>query len=215
MNRPTRSGSLFTMTHAMNLGEDLALPGRATSFVRRLQVVADRGPASSALVRALLDSIVERAERSTPSGALPAAERDLWVSVGAPLHVALGRPDTKAVEAFADLLTRSVAGDATMAKLLRKDRSRISQRVAERSIYAFVAGDERFFPLWQIVDGAVPPSFRPVFESLDPKLHPLSVDHWFISPNVDLQVGNEPTSPAAWLATGGNPAEAAALAADV
>ena len=203
------------MTHALNLGEDLALTGRANSFAHRLQTVADRGATSSALVRALLESVVERAERSTVPATLPVDERALWSSVGAPWQATARKPDTKAVEAFADLVTRSVAGDAAMAKLLRKDRSRISQRVAERSIYAFVAGDERFFPLWQIVDGAVPPSFRPVFEALDPKLHPLSVDHWFISPNVDLQVRDEPTSPATWLATGGSSAEAAVLAADV
>lgn len=199
----------------MNVREEIALSSRDASFVRRLQLVADRGAASSALVRALLESVVERAERSTAPATLPVDERERWSSVGATFDGPARQPDTKAVEAFADLIARSVPGDATMAKLLRKDRSRISQRVAQRSVYAFAAGDERFFPLWQVVDGAVPPSFRPVFEALDPKLHPLSVDHWFTSPNVDLQVDGEPTSPAAWLATGGNAGEAAVLAADL
>ncbi len=102
-----------------------------------------------------------------------------------------------------------------MAELLGVDKSRVSQRVTERSLYAFNAGDDRCFPHWQLTGGRALPGLKTVLRELDVTLHPLAVDHWFTTANVDLEIDGEPVSPAFWLATGGDPQVTAHLAADL
>jgi len=182
----------------------------------RLLTVAGRGSSDAAVVVALLESAADAAEGHSTTGALPAAERDQWQAVGATFDKrARGRNDKRLVDAFGSLLSRSVIGDAAMADLLGVDKSRVSQRVADRSLYAFAAGDERSFPRWQLADGKPLAGLKTVLGALDPALHPLSVDHWFTTANVDLEIDGSPVSPVQWLATGGRAQVAADLAADL
>jgi len=182
----------------------------------RLLAVAGRGSGDAAIVVALLESAADAAESHSTAGALPSAERDQWQAVGAKLDKrARSRNDKRLVDAFGSLLGRSVIGDAAMAKLLGVDKSRVSQRVADRSLYAFTAGDERSFPRWQLGEAKPLAGLKMVLRALDPALHPLSVDHWFTMTNVDLEIDGRPVSPASWLATGGDAQVAANLASDL
>lgn len=182
----------------------------------RLLAVAGRGKGDAALVVALLESAADAAERHATLGVLPASEREQWAAVGARFDErARGDNDQVLLGAFGVLLAQSVVGDAAMAERLGVDKSRVSQRVAEGSLYAFVAGDDRCFPLWQLAGGRPLPGLKVVVNVMDPSLHPLSVQHWFTSPNVDLEVDGQPVSPAAWLATGGASQTVAALVADL
>lgn len=182
----------------------------------RLLAVADRGGADATFVAALLESAAATAEARHTASDLPGAERDLWISVGARFDRAARREnDLQLVGAFGALLDRSVLGDTAMAEVLGVDRSRVSQRVTDRSLYAFSAGDERCFPRWQLAGTKALPGLKVVLQAMDPALHPLAVDHWFTTPNVDLGIDAEPVSPSAWLATAGNPQVVAGLADDL
>ena len=189
---------------------------RGEEALRRLMVVAGRGRGEAELVVALLETVADAAEHHRTRNELPAAEQDLWTSTGAHFdNKAVPRNDEQLVAAFAELVATSVIGDTAMAKTLGVDRSRVSQRLADRSLYAFPAGEERCFPRWQLVKGKTVPGLKTVLVSIDPGLHPLSVQHWFTTPNVDLEIDDHAVSPAAWLATGGAAGVAAELAQDL
>ena len=114
---------------------------------------------------------------------------------------------------MAELVDESVAGDSAAAELLGVDRTRVSQRVTERSIYSFVVGDTRHFPTWQFDANRTIAGLKAVLGTLDGSLHPVVVSRWFTSPSLELVVDDQPVSPRDWLATGGPPDVVAALAA--
>jgi hypothetical protein len=142
---------------------------------------------------------------------LPQQEQALWASVGADLSDpgAVTRSQARSAVAFADLVARSVAGDAALAELLGVNRTRVSQRLGEHSLYCFAGPTgERYYPIWQFDGEPVPKPLRGLREmlsGLDARLHPLVVDHWARTPNVDLAVEGEPMAPVQWLRTGGHP----------
>jgi hypothetical protein len=180
----------------------------------RLRTVSERGDRDAAYVAALLGSVADAAERHSERATLPAAEAEIWTSVGAHFSTAAtSRNDRLLADAFAALIADSIIGDLALAKALDVDRTRVSQRLAERSLYAFAAGDERCFPNWQFADGRSLPGLKRVLIAVDPGLHPLTVQHWFTTKNVDLEASGQPVSPATWLATGGSPDVAADLVA--
>ncbi len=147
---------------------------------------------------------------------LPSAERQLWEDAGASFEPrAIEQDAINAAAAFSDLVMRSIEGDSGVATLLQVDRSRVSQRVRNRSLYAFNRGDTRYFPRWQFTDHGTLPGLREVVTVMDEGLHPLAVDHWFNTPSVELEIGEVPVSPVTWLETGGNPQVAAELATDL
>lgn len=148
---------------------------------------------------------------------LPGSERRVWERAGARFGVEDDgfRAHANTMAAFTDLVTRSLVGDQTVATKLGVDRSRVSQRVAEQSLYTFYAGDQRCFPEWQFADGTTLPGLREVITSMSREIHPLAVDHWFRTPHADLVGDDDPVSPRVWLLSGGSPAVAAALASDL
>lgn len=167
--------------------------------------------ALAALARLMRERLEPRATMM-----LPSAERELWEDAGASFDpVAIQQDAINAAVAFADLLARSVEGDGAVASMLRVDRSRVSQRVRDRSLYALTHGETRYFPQWQFADDGTLPGLRQVVAALDARLHPLVVDHWFTTPSVDLQIGDVPVSPVTWLRTGGDPRVVAELAGDL
>lgn len=186
-----------------------AVARRVEREVTRLIGIASEGPAEAAYVVVLLKAAAQEAEhRRQQMATLPVPEQEIWESVGASFgdEGAVARARMRTIAEFSDLVDRSIRGDADLAALLGVDRSRISQRVAERSIYAFqTEGEERCYPSWQLINHKPLRGLRKVLPCLDPGLHPLTVDHWFRTPNVDLVVNEEPVSPVEWLATGGNP----------
>lgn len=147
---------------------------------------------------------------------LPSDERQLWEDAGACFdRRSMGQDSINAAAAFSDLVMRSIEGDSAVATFLRVDRSRVSQRVRDRSLYAFNRADTRYFPRWQFTDSGTLPGLREVGTVLDERLHPLVVDHWFNTPSVDLEIGDVPVSPVIWLETGGTPQVVAELATDL
>jgi hypothetical protein len=170
---------------------------------------------SPLIVVSVAKLVLERIE-TRASMTLPSVERQLWIDAGASFKLgAIEQDAINAIAAFSELVVRSVEGDSVVAARLGVDRSRVSQRVRDRSLYAFSRGDTRYFPSWQFTDEGTLPGLREVVSALDEGLHPLVVDHWFTTNSVDLEIGDLPVSPVTWLTTGGNPQVAAELAADL
>ncbi len=203
---------------------------RATGVLAEEAVVgADRGRAAlsriteslvhdrDGYVTLLLEAVADRAKSRMAPVEMPEAERAAWEAAGASFEDpgALARVNARAAAAFAGLLARSVPGDAAAAKLLGVDRSRVSQRLTERSLYAFHHGDDRYYPRWQFQGTTVMRGMRDVLRALEEGLHPLTVDHWFTTPSRELLVNGESVAPAEWLSTGGKVDAVSAIAADL
>ena len=147
---------------------------------------------------------------------LPSAEQALWEAAGANFDDdgAIGRNAVRVAVEFAELVGRSVKGDAEVARLLGVDASRISQRLREKSLYAFRHREDRYFPMWQFADRKTLPGLAEILRAFGDDRHPLVVDDWFTTPSVDLELKRSPVSPVTWLANGGSPSRLARFAAD-
>jgi len=118
---------------------------------------------------------------------------------------AVDKARSRRIAAHAELIANSIQGDAAVADFLGVDHTRISQRLRERSLYYFQSGDVRLYPRWQFTGHKTLRGLKTVLGALDPALHPLVVDHWFPTPDLDLEVNEEAMSPLEWLETGGDP----------
>jgi hypothetical protein len=124
-----------------------------------------------------------------------------------------------------DVAARTAAGASVMfieaktagdvAKALGVSAARIRQRATERSLYAIRSGEMWRFPTWQFDPrtGHEIAGLASVIPSFSPTLHPIAVFRFLEEPNPDLEIDDEPTSPFRWLATGGDPAPVAEIAA--
>ena len=118
------------------------------------------------------------------------------------------RSSARALAEAADSLSRTET-----AELLGTDVTRVSHRTREGALYSYVgASRRRRYPGWQFVDGTVLPHLREVVAALPDGLHPVTVRSFFTTPDDALLLGDEPVSPAQWLACGGAPDPVAALA---
>jgi len=207
--------------------DDLASPhadeeaetARRAAALARLDAAAGRGSADASFLTTVLELVADDADVVAARRAqLPAAEQAIWESVGARFDdwEAVARVRARTAVSHAEMVHDSIDGDAAVAELLGVDRSRISQRVAQRSLYAFMGpSGRRLYPRWQFRDHETVPGLRTVLEALPADLHPLVVRGWFTSADVDFDLDGDSLSPIDWLATGGDPAVAADLASDI
>jgi len=206
----TRTGTIFTMPKSMSQVESevAQLTAHGRQVLSRLLRTAGSGPDTGEYVERLLELVASRAESWQLVADLPPEEQKIWESAGARFadNGIVAQVELDSVQAIAELVDRSIRGVAALAEYLGVDRSRISQRMAEGSLYSFtVDGDQRLFPQWEFKDRKPLQGLRTVFGALDSRLHPLTVDNWFTTPDADLAAGDEQFSPAEWLATGGSP----------
>lgn len=96
-------------------------------------------------------------------------------------------------------LVRSCLSVADAAERLGVTTTRIRQRLADRTLWAFESGRNRLLPPGQFTaDGAVP-HLEKVVPLLDKDLHPLTVQALLTTPQPSLAVDGKPVSLAAWL----------------
>lgn len=90
------------------------------------------------------------------------------------------------------------------AELLLVDGSRVRHRVRDRALFAFKIGGGLRLPAWQFRGHDSIPGLRAVLAALPGGLHPLEVSGLMTTPDVELAVADEPTSPREWLIGGGD-----------
>ena len=154
------AGTLLTVTNEVSVFAALApsVRERGRKALEHLVAAAGPGPAGGQRVVVLLELVADQVASEGAPATLPEQEQALWASVGADFSDpgSVGRSEARSAVAFADMVSRSVAGDAAIADLLGVNRSRVSQRLAERSLYWFGGPrGERYYPTWQF-DGAEP-----------------------------------------------------------
>src|SRR3546814_21045524 len=75
-----------------------------------------------------------------------------------------------------------------MSDLLGVDRSRIHQRLKDKSLYGYRRGGQTLIPLYQLEEKTTLPGLEQVLRALDPDAHPLSVYRFFMTPQPDLVI---------------------------
>lgn len=104
---------------------------------------------------------------------------------------------------LAERIRESLSVDQA-AKLLLVDGSRVRHRVRDRALYAFKIGAALRLPTWQFERHEAIPGLRAVLAALPPDLHPLEIAGFMTTPDPELAVADEATSPRDWLAGGGD-----------
>ena len=114
------------------------------------------------------------------------------------------------------LLEESLSA-AQAAKLLNVDVSRIRQRLRERSLFGLEHEGSWRLPSFQFERRRVIPGLAQVLKALPEDLFPLDVVDWFVLPEADLQLENDPTplSPREWLLSGRPVEPVAGIARDL
>jgi len=111
-------------------------------------------------------------------------------------------PLTQSITDYMALLETSYS-TTQAARHLKVDASRVRQRLRENSLFGIDYDGEKRLPRFQFERAKVIPGMREVLAALPSKLNPLDVAEWFLSPNPDLEVGEEETlSPREWLLKG-------------
>lgn len=97
------------------------------------------------------------------------------------------------------------------AASLGVDRSRMSHRLSAGLLYALTIGGRRRLPAWQIHHGHEIPGLAAVIASIEPEMHPASVEGVMTTPRDEL--GGQ--TPIAYLDSGGNAAAVADLISEL
>ena len=131
-------------------------------------------------------------------------EKDVLRSVG--FNVG-GSPnaaaDARALSGEASLIEMSLCIQEAAA-LLGATEADIHRRVAERKLFGFFAEERHWLPSFQFAGQQAVRGLDLVLAALDPELHPVEVEAFFVMPDADLVVEklDHPLSPAEWLKAG-------------
>ncbi len=141
--------------------------------------------------------------RGPSSVELGPEEAEVWRSVGFVVDGGCSGAYARTLADYAALIKASLSVEAAAAEL-GVNTSRVRQRLAERSLYGFQAGGRWRLPGFQFDQGRLIPDLRRVLAALDPELHPLEVEHFFVTPDSELEAAgiDGPLAPRDWLRLG-------------
>ena len=94
-------------------------------------------------------------------------------------------PLAKTAVKYAAIVKRSLTSK-TVSRRLGLTPGRIRQLIADRSLYSFLIGRNRYIPDFQIEDNRLVPKIAGVNKALPLRMHPVAVYNWYRLPNVDL-----------------------------
>lgn len=121
-----------------------------------------------------------------------------------------GRTLAKMTALLAESLTVEV-----VAQRLDVHPSRVRQMLGERSLYGIKTGSEWSIPVFQFAGDVLVNNIGPVIRATPENLHPIALQNWFTRPDPALAIDDTAVSPRAWLESGGDPGQAAAIAAEL
>ena len=113
-------------------------------------------------------------------------------------------PFAKTAVKFAAIVKRSLTSK-TVSRRLGLTPGRIRQMIADRSLYSFLIGRNRYIPDFQFEDNRLVPNIAGVNKALPLRMHPVEVYNWYRLPNVDLFLDkdiDDTVSPLDWLKGG-------------
>ena len=110
-------------------------------------------------------------------------------------------PLAETAAVFAALLNTSLTAKAAAERLGVQD-TRIRQMLTERTLYGFHINHRWQIPEFQFAGNTLVPNIGRVNAVLDPDLHPVAVYQWYITPDADLEMDDQPLSPLDWLKAG-------------
>jgi hypothetical protein len=157
--------------------------------------------------------------RDPATGELTPNEAEILRQGGFALEPRLAPADdplARSIAGFAALIKTSLP-TAAAARRLRVDLSRVRQRLEECSLHGVRPDGEWLLPEFQF-DGDRPvPGIGEALKRLDPELHPLEVEAFFVEPNEELTAlrDGRPVSPRDWLRAGFDASVVARLAAEL
>lgn len=96
---------------------------------------------------------------------------------------------------------------AEVAERLGIDASRVRHRQTEGSLYGFMAGGKRRYPLWQFTDDPAQPALpglAAVIKAFQDR-HPAGIQGFMSTPQESLRVDGERLTPPQWLLAGRDP----------
>jgi len=164
-------------------------------------------------IHAMLDAAAMRQAgivRDALTPELSAAETAALASVGVdPAATAVSdRAKVGTAARFAAMAVSSLR-TAEVAAMLGVNASRIRQMVGEGRLYGMAAprsGRGHRFPAFQFHARRPLPGLGAVLRALDPAVHPVAVEAFFVTPTADLEgTDGAQTSPRDWLAGGRDP----------
>jgi hypothetical protein len=133
---------------------------------------------------------------------LTAAEASVLQAGGFDLNESTDKdPLAETATVFAALLNTSLTAKAA-AERLGVHGSRIRQMLTERTLYGFHINHRWQIPGFQFAGNALVPNIGKVNAVLDPDLHPVAVYQWYMTPDADLEMDDQPLSPLDWLKAG-------------
>lgn len=156
-------------------------------------------------LRVVLDSMEPMVYGEATKG-LTAEEQAVLREGGLTLEPTPG-PDPLAETAvkYAAIVKRSLSTKA-VSRSLGLAPSRIRQMIADRSLYSFLIGRNRYIPDFQLeTDDRLVPNITRVNKALNPRMHPVEVYNWYHLRNVDLFLNeniDDTFSPLDWLKGG-------------
>lgn len=165
-----------------------------------------------ALEEALARQSLSLPER--PSDMMSEAELQAFREIGVDVDDAGEGPDP-VQSGVVELATVIASGLTTRqaAERLGVSRSRISQRLADRELFAFRVDSRLVIPSFQFQGDGLVPGISQVNRALPPTRHPLTVVRWFNTPQPELEVDDgRPLTPLEWLSQGGDPSVVCGLA---
>ena len=179
------------------------------------QLLAPFGLAERDVVEAVLARL-----GPTASAGLPADQQELLEAGG----LDFGEADHYSRQAITDIVADETVsavasvGAAQAAVRMGVSASRVRHLVSDGGLRAIRTGRALALPLWQFDDAGHPlPGLRAILAATSAGEHPLAMQAFMTTPQLDLQGGDEkPMTPKAWLLSGGDPnAVADLLASDV
>lgn len=102
-----------------------------------------------------------------------------------------------------------------VSAMLGVNVSEVLRRLEGRTLYGKFTDDGWRIFEFQFEEGRLLPGLEEVLPLLHEELHPVAVYRWFVSPSIDLTIGDEQVSPRQWLLSGRNIAAVARIALDL
>lgn len=195
---------------------DLSRDGLQTLLMReeRVERIARRYGLS---VDAFLDSLSASAvDTSDGLAGIPDAELEALSEAGVRLDGPSSDPSGAAAvargAAAAQELLDNALTVADAAEMISLSPARVRQMISHSSLLTVPSKDgSHLIPAWQLDRGSVLPGLSELAPNAH-ALHPLTLARFMTRTNPDLDLDGHPATPAAWLATGGDPSIVADLA---